>query len=229
MVLNASKSQAIIFAENGANVAAPPVVLSGVQVPYSPEVLNLGLLMDRRMLFKEHVKGLCSKVFSRLRSLWPNSHIFSQKVRMALVKSLIIPLFTYGESVYSTNLQAGDVQAVERVFSACVRFVFRLRRYDSTQGFAERLLGCSIFDYLRYRQCVFLHSVSISKTPDYLYSKLHLGRSARNRLFVLPRNASLQYNRSFFVRSVSYYNSLPEGLKRVGSVASFKRMYFESR
>lgn len=181
------------------------------------------------MLFKEHVKELCSKVFSRLRSLWPNCNFFPLKTRLSLIKSLIIPLFTYAESVYSTNLQAGDIQAIERAFSACVRFVYRLRRYDSTEGFNERLLGCSIFDYLRYRQCLFLHNLTIRKTPNYLYSKLQRGRSSRNLIFVLPRNTSLQYNRSFFVRSVSNYNSLPESLKRLSSIVSFKGAYFESR
>lgn len=229
LVLNAGKSQAIIFIENGANVNAPPVLLNGVEIPYSSFVLNLGLSMDNRMLFKEHVKDLCSKVFFRLRSLWPNGNFFPLKARLALVKSLIVPLFTYADSVYSTNLQAGDIRAIERAFSACVRFVYRLRRYDSTEGFKERLLGCSIFDYLRYRQCLFLHNLMMRKTPNYLYSKLQRGQSSRNLIFVLPRNVSLQYNRSFFVRSVSNYNSLPESLKRLSSIVSFRRAYFESR
>ena len=122
LVLNAKKPQAIIFVENGTNVVAPPVLLDGVEIPYSSVVLNLGLNIDKRLLFKEHVKELCSKVFFRLRSLWLNCHFFPLKTRLALVKSLIVPLFTYAESVYSTNLQAGDIHIVERAFSACVRF-----------------------------------------------------------------------------------------------------------
>lgn len=55
LTLNASKSQAIIFVENGANVDAPPVLLDGVEIPYASVVLNLGLNMDVRMLFKRHV------------------------------------------------------------------------------------------------------------------------------------------------------------------------------
>lgn len=110
----------------------PKVVLNGVVVPYSDKVLNLGLHMDKRMSFGNQVDEICRKVFSRLRALWPNGHLFPVKTRLMLVRSLIVPAFTYGECIYSTNLSAGHVRSLERAFSACVRFVYGLRRYDST-------------------------------------------------------------------------------------------------
>ena len=125
--LNAKKSQAIVFSELSDALLKtqlfPRILLDGVVIPYVDEVLNLGLLMDRKLSFKSQVKVVCSNVFSRLRSLWPNGHLFSTKMRLMLVKTLIIPAFTYGECVYSTNLSAADVKYSKElslpVFASC--------------------------------------------------------------------------------------------------------------
>ncbi len=39
------------------------------------KVLNLGIVMDKKLSFKDQVNEVCSKVFERLRSLWPNASL----------------------------------------------------------------------------------------------------------------------------------------------------------
>lgn len=227
LILNADKTQAIIFSERAVSAMVPSITLNGVVVPYTSTVLNLGVVMEERMLFKSHVRKLCSEVFSRLRSLWPSSHVFPTKTSLLLVQALLVPLFTYCEVIYSTNLQAGDVRSIEKAFSACTRFVYGLRRYDSTRDFYCRILGCSITDYLKFRRCVLVHDLALATIPRYLYSKLKCGRSTRGQSFVLPKNATLQYNRSFFVRSISDYNHVPAVVRRKNSVKAFKNAYID--
>lgn len=223
--LNAKKTQAIVFDESNDELFSPRllprILLGGVVVPFAERVLNLGLMMDKEMMFKDQVGEVCSKVFARLRSLWPNSHIFSQRTRLMLVKSLVLPAFTYGDSIYSTNLSALSVRSLEGAFNACVRFVYRLRRYDSTRDYVDKLLGCPIMTYLKRRRCSFLHGLALTREPGFLYDKLSIGTSARSRLFVIPRHVSAQYNRSFFVRTVSDYNSIPSRIKRLTSLSGF--------
>lgn len=223
--LNAKKSQAIVFSELSDVILKPHffprVLLDGVEIPYLDSVLNLGLMMDKKLTFKGQVKQICSKVFSRLRSLWPNSHLFSRKIRLMLVKSLVIPAFTYGECVYSTNLDAVDVRSLDKAFSACVRFVHGLRRYDSTRGFENGIFGCSLMTYIRQRRCSALHSIIKYEAPSYLFSKLTRGSSSRSNVLMLPRHLSRQYNRSFFVRTVSDYNSLPVSVRCINTAKGF--------
>ena len=142
---------------------------------------------------------------------------------MLLIKALIMPLFTNCDSIYSTNLQAGDVRSLNMAFSACIRFVFRLRRYDSTRQFSNRILGCPIITYLVLRNCLFIHSLLIGKTPDYLYKKLRQDSSLRSLTLIIPNHVTMQYNRSFFVRSVSNYNRLPIHIKTLNSIYTFKK------
>ena len=223
--MNAKKSQAIVFDESNDELFSPRllprILLGGVVIPYADKVLNLGLMMDKKMLFKDQVGEVCSKVFARLRSLWPNSHIFSQRTRLMLVKSLILPAFTYGDSVYSTNLSASSVRSLEGAFNACVRFVYRLRRYDSTRDYVGKLLGCPIMSYLKRRRCSFMHGLALTHEPGFLYDKLSIGTSVRSRQFVIPRHVSAQYNRSFFVRTVCDYNSIPSCIRNLTLLSRF--------
>lgn len=225
--LNAKKSQVIIFCETGDKLLSPNllpnVLLNGVVIPYADKVLNLGIAMDQKLSFKDQVSNVCSKVFSRLRSLWPNSHMFPLKTRLMLVKTLILPAFTYAASAYLTSLSAADIGSLERAFSACVRFTYRLRRYDSAREYVDRVLGCPIMTYLKQRRCSAVHAISVTKTPSYLYDKLCLGRASRNPVFIIPRHSSRQYNRSFFVSAISDYNFLPVDIKKLRSLPEFGR------
>lgn len=185
--------------------------------------------MDRRLTFKDQVGQVCSNVFARLRSLWPNSHVFSQRTRLMLVKSLVMPAFSYCDSVYSTNLTASAVRSLEGAFNACVRFVHRLRRYDSTRDHVCGLLGCSLMTYFKRRCCSFMHSLVLTREPGFLYDKLSRGRSVRSRQFVIPQHSTAQYNRSFFVRTVADYNSIPASVRALTSLPRFRsvcRDYF---
>lgn len=229
--LNAKKSQAIVFSELSDALLKPylfpRILLNGVVVPYLEKVMNLGVLMDKKLSFRDQVHEVCSKVFSRLRSLWPNGHILPIKTRLMLVKALIVPAFTYGECVYSTNLSAAEIRSLERAFSACVRFVYGLRRYDSTRDYVSKIFGCSLMTYIKQRRCSAVHSIVKSKAPVYLSDKLTHGSSSRSCVFIIPMHSSRQYNRSFFVRTVSDYNSLPVNVRKIGSIARFSKACLE--
>lgn len=143
------------------------------------------------------------------------------KTRKMLVKSLVLPAFTYGDSIYSTNLSASAVRSLEGAFNACVRFVYRLRRYDSNRDYVNELLGCPIMTYLKRRRCSFVHSLVMTREPGFLYDKLLFGRSVRNRPLLIPRHSSAQYGRSVFVRAVADYNMIPACVRRHNSLSEF--------
>lgn len=79
--------------------------------------------------------------------------------RLMLVKSLAIPLFTYCDVVYTTNLDSKSKGIIDKAFAACVRFVYRIKRFDSTRDYLNRILGCGLAKYHEYRQLVFMHGI----------------------------------------------------------------------
>lgn len=75
LLLNAKKTKAIVFSNATLRSTVPNIVINGTTVNYSDSVVNLGLTMDVNFSYSAHVKEISSKVFSRLRSLWPNHSI----------------------------------------------------------------------------------------------------------------------------------------------------------
>lgn len=225
LLLNVNKTQAIIFSNHALRNAIPNVQIGGTLVNYVQKVRNLGVTMDAKFSFSDHVNDLSSKVFSRLRSLWPNYFILSWQTRLTLVKTLILPLFTYCDTVYSTNLNAKSIRVIERAFAACVRFVFAIGRRDSIDDHVNRVLGCPIMDFLKYRSLVFMYKLLIKNAPEYLYEKIQ--SSTRSNLLILPRHTSSQYNKSFFVSAASRYNMLPNVVKLSSTIGTFKGRCWE--
>lgn len=99
--------------------------------------------------------------------------------------------------------------------------MYGLRRYDSTNEYNGKVLGCPLMAYIKHRRCCALHRIAKYRAPSYLFDKLSRGSSSRSNVFVIPRHSSHQYNRSFFVRSVSDYNSLPIDVRKIDSVSGF--------
>lgn len=203
LILNASKTQAIVFSNTAVRTTLPNIFIDGTAITFTETVKNLGVNMDTNLSFNAHARDLSSKVFSRLRSLWPNYSILSWQVRLMLFKSLILPLFMYCDSVYSTNLNAISVRVLERAFAACTRFVFALGRRNNIDEHVNRIVGCPLMKFLNYRRTVSIFMLLVYKEPEYLFNKL---QTSRSKVLILPRHNSSQYNKSFFVSAAVSYN-----------------------
>lgn len=142
-----------------------------------------------------------------------------------LVKSLILPLITYCDSIYATNINAMTLRILERALNACTRFVFALKRSENIDEYRNRILGCSLVDFYKYRRTAFIQKLLINKELAYLFNQLHI--STRSNLLILPRHITSQYNKSFFVNAVANYNMLPNVLKMSATLHNFKKRYFE--
>ncbi|KAJ6635470.1 hypothetical protein Bhyg_14056 [Pseudolycoriella hygida] len=66
LVLNASKTQAIVFSNTAIRSALPNVVIDGTTVTFTEAVKNPGVTMDVNMSFNAHVRDLSLKVFAIL-------------------------------------------------------------------------------------------------------------------------------------------------------------------
>jgi hypothetical protein len=82
-------------------------------------------------------------------------------------------------------LTGAEFRRLELAFIACTRYVYGLRRFDHISEFSREILGCTLFEYLELRLASFIHKILIVGAPDYLSSRLVLGRSTRHRFLVM--------------------------------------------
>lgn len=235
LILNASKSKAIVISETEIDIKAPvlvenPILLNGEQIHYCRKAKVLGLWMNNRMTWTDQVSLILQRVYGGLRSLWNCGPFLQHNKRVMLVKTLLLPHFTYCDSVMC-DMDADSKHKLQVAMNACVRFAFNLKRRDHISTQEVSVLGCSYPNFRKYKLCLMLRSILISKQPDYLYEHLKLARSVRNPSLILPYAIRSVLRDSFFTQVVSLWNLLPLDLKRKMSSVSFPNeclQYFSS-
>jgi hypothetical protein len=114
LLLNPNKTKAMFIYRSRATVSMPCVVVAGVTIPYSSKVCDLGMTLNDRLKFDDHINDFCSRVY-----------YISSELKLRLVKVLVIPQFLFGVSCFKwliplvcANLRSFSI-IVYGLFMAC--------------------------------------------------------------------------------------------------------------
>ena len=85
------------------------VKLENVAIARVTKFKYLGLVLDCSLTFSQHVEYIKSKTFAKIRLLGKLSYILDRNTLLLLYKTLILPIFDYGDIVYAgINKQDSD-------------------------------------------------------------------------------------------------------------------------
>jgi hypothetical protein len=232
--LNVSKTQAMIV--SGVRIAnqhfvPPPLKLDGQIIPYSDKVTDLGIIIEKNLGWESQVLSITRKTYATLRRLWNAADFLSTNMRLRLVRSLIVPFFTYGDVVFS-RVSGEHLRLLQVSFNSCARFVHSLRRYDHISHVSSEILGCTLTCFYKYKDCLLVRNLLKNGQPKYLRELLNTGVSSRSQNLILPRCSSVLRSKTFFASGPSAYNSLPTAIKTMQSEKGFKTAcidYFTSQ
>lgn len=213
--VNPSKSHCLVIYKTKLDLSCFPTVCLGSSVlQYVDKAKNLGICFNRTLGWDDHIQSIIGKIYACLRNLSMSKHYTPLSTKLMLVKSLILPIITYGCQIF-IGYNAEFRRKLTIAFNNVVRYVFDLRRYDHISPFVKKVLGCTLHSYLTYRTLMFLHLTMTTKQPTYLSNKLRFSRSARSLILIQPRYTCLISERQFFVSAVRLWNSLPLSVRRL--------------
>lgn len=219
---NPKKTQAIIFSKS--RIEPDPmnsVTFCGETIQFSPKVVNLGLIMDSSLKWDEHVNDTVAKVFNVLRTFRRFGPVLETEVRLKLVQSVIMPIFTYCDIVYFPGLSAAQKERLHRCFKASLRFVYNLSRRTSTVPVRNTVVGQDLPDNYHHRICCFFRQVWFNTVPEYIQQHLPRSQMDRTRNFAMPVNTTTS-RKSLLNYGVAVWNRLPIDIKMKPSVSTFK-------
>lgn len=220
--LNAAKSKAIIIGSRDSN-SFPTIKLYGVEIAYSKSVKNLGLVMNSMSSWTDHVAKISQRIFIGLRSLWPLSRSTPLRTRHILAKMLLLPHLDYCSVVFYYGLDSESWKVLNGSIKAIVRYVYGLKRFDSTESFVHRFLGCSLDTFFKVRAMSFLYKLDCLGQPAYLKDILFRGQSNRSRQLVIPRSELAVGRKTLFVQGLIDWNSIPVRTRMVNSLNIFRK------
>ncbi|XP_055714971.1 uncharacterized protein LOC129809180 [Phlebotomus papatasi] len=212
-VLNARKSQALLVHSRGRNPISFPLFLSDEEIPLSSKVKNLGVIFNDTLIWSDHVAEICRKVFLTLRTLRRYQTFTPRETRLLLVRTLIVPFFTYGCELFF-RAHAEDHSRLRLAFNSCLRYVFGLRKYDHVSAYGDSILGLPLPGYLDTRVVDFISRILSTGRPRYLTELVVAGSSSRSSCLRVPGSGSRNFRNSIFVEGVILWNALPRERKR---------------
>lgn len=222
VIINASKSKAIIIGRNKL-IPDSDLFINGSPIEWCDSVRNLGLQMNSSLNSSDHIEIISNQIFATVSMLRQSKFIVSEKMRLHLVKTLVLPRILYCNPIYQFAT-ASNMKPLKRAFNYAVRYIYSLGYYDPVSNMIPSVLGCnSLENYLNAHACIFLHRLVRRNEPQYLSEELI--RTSRPRSYKLVPQARKYASTSkcFFSDGIGLWNLLPEHVRRESSAGNFKK------
>lgn len=173
------------------------------------------------MTWKQQINAVTQKVYNILRTFRRFASVLSQPTRRKLVQAVVVPMFTYCDIVYCHGLTVALKEQLHWCFKSSIRFVYGLRRRETTADVRNSILGHDLPANFQLRTSCFMRRGYHENLPDYLQQHLVHGQLRRTRSFIIPRHTTTS-GKSVLVAGASYWNNLPLELKMQPTFSSFK-------
>ena len=179
------------------------------------------------MLFDSHIDEVCRKVNGTLIYLNRIKDRFDDEMRGMVVQSLALSIINYCLKVWgSTSKQ--QLQRVQRLQNFAAKVIDgKAKKYDHVSPILDNLQWLTIRQKINFDLCVMVFKVLHDLIPPWLFNLITVGdrRSRQTRfnndLYVSRTNTDLG-KRSFAVQGPSAWNKLPNHLKEITNINSFK-------
>jgi len=190
----------------------------------------LGLILDDKLLWNEHVDKLCSKVTQRVGLLRRLRPCFTAHVNIAnmLYKAMALPLLDYCDTVWD-SCGVGRQQQLQVLQNRAARVVLQLNlQASSVLNLHEKLSWQYLAGRRRDHVCIMVYKCINGLAPTYLSSifshnhNLHNYQTRQTSLLYKPFFKTTTGQRTFSYRGAKHFNSLPAYIKQVQSLNSFK-------
>lgn len=213
--VNPSKSVAMLFCSENIRGQLMQLItpkLGNNYICFKNSYKNLGLIVDIKLKFKEHITLCMGRAFSMLKLIYTHRHSLSQNTKSLLCESLILSHFNFADSVYSPFLDSYDVKRIQKIQNCCIRLIFGIRRRQPVSHKLRELRWLSMFQRRILHSACFFYKIIKFKSPPYLHQKLsyrtdvHNINIRRQHLLTVPAHKKESFKNCFTYQTASLIN-----------------------
>ena len=232
MLLNPDKSEVLLVASqanakkfaNGSGVS-----VAGSQIAYSVKLKSLGITLDQSLTCDQHVRNVVKATNFHIRALRHIRPMLDRRVANTIACSIVNTRLDYCNSLlYGTS--ARNIDKLQRVQNSLARVVACTKRRDHITPVLKDLHWLPVEQRIQYKVALITHKVLATSQPQYLaelvtaYKPTRSGlRSEAQRRVVIPTGLKTTYGCRTFTRASEYvWNSLPENLRTITTLLTFK-------
>jgi len=170
--LNLSKTQAIIFGTpiyiNRLNeLGVTSVSFGHTEIEIMSSVRSLGVILDAKMNWKQHILSICKKANSLMYRLHQFRRSTTFQLRKHLIQSLLSPIVDYCSLVYCDI--SGELNLkLQRVINTGIRYIYGVSRMEHITPFRRELGWLTVRGRRDYFAGCLLYTMFITGRPAYL-------------------------------------------------------------
>lgn len=205
----------------------PHIIVNGVETPFVHSFKQLGVHIDDRLTWHDHISYQLVKINKSLFFLQANCRELPYNVRKQLVSSVVVPHFEYAAALF-TNLSVVGSEKLESAFRRAVRFIFLANKDYDTSPLLGKLKWLPLPKRRLYFVAAQLYKILQSNKPAYLYSKFAklFRENASNARKLVPFNFppfnTECFRKSYINTAVHLWNKLPHQIRTSQSLEIFK-------
>lgn len=229
--LNEEKTEFIVFRPTKLDrISLDMSLLIGpTTITPSSCVKNLGVYFDSYLTMEKHVNEVSKACYYQIRNIWKIRHYLTDAACKTLVQSLVISRLDYGNALLY-GLPQTLIKRLQLVQNSAARLVTLVRKHDHITPSLIDLHWLPVPQRSKYKIIMYTFKAIQGLAPPYineLINKYHqdrLLRSESKSLLSIPiTNTSTYGNRCYTNSAARMWNSLPDGLKDIKSLPTFKK------
>lgn len=150
--INPAKTQAIIFPFNNQRRRIPTTALTlgNIPIEYSGSVKYLGVTLDRKLIFREHIDQIRTKTARCMAALYPligRRSNLSVENKFLIFKAIIRPILTYASPIW-IHAAISHRKNLQILQNKCLKLVLKLHWRHPTLDLHERAAVPMLSEYI---------------------------------------------------------------------------------
>lgn len=129
MKFNTSKCEHLRVCRESNRIEPGVVSLDGVSLSLVPQIKYLGVTIDNRLSFEQHILVICKKATGVLHMLMRNLKKARTKTRAHAYKTICRPILEFSTQVWSPH-KLKDINNLEQINRKAFRWAYKYHKYD---------------------------------------------------------------------------------------------------
>ena len=145
-----------------------------------PVVKDLGVLLDTRLSYNEHIMKTASNCLFKLKQINRIKHLLDSKMLLLVINSFVFSKLQYCSTVWS-NTSNSNIDKLQKVQNFTGRIILGLRKYDHISDGLRSLKWLPIREKLILNDATMMCKCTNKLVADYLADMLRLRSQIHSR------------------------------------------------
>ncbi len=227
--LNLAKTELLDFPATPTLQHDFTIQLGSSTITPSASVINLGVIFDDQLTFKEHIAKTarsCRFALHNIRKIRP---FLTEHAAQLHVQALVISRLDYCNALLA-GLPSNTIKPLQMIQNAAARLVFNEPKRAHVTPLFVSLHWLPVAARIKLKTPMLAYRTTTGSAPRYFHSLLRIYipsrslRSASDRRLVVPsQRCSKSLSRTFSFTIPGWWNDIPTPIRTAGSLSIFKQ------